>query len=141
MLFGRDPSTGRPRKLAFSARALLPGLRLLARGKALRGTALDAFGGTTERKRERLLRDQFLELVDEILSRLDKTNFETAISLASYPEEIRGFGSVKEETVARVQALRTMSSPEHSDIPAVAPQVLSRASEAPQGYYDPARRS
>lgn len=103
LLFGRDPATGRPRKRTFSARSLLPILRLLARGKVLRGTVLDPFGWTRERQMERRLRDQYVRLIDEVLSCLCKANHEAAVALVSYPDDIRGFGPVKEEAVARVQ--------------------------------------
>ena len=103
-LFGRDPTGGRPRKRAFSAKHLLPVLRLLARGKALRGSALDPFGWTRERRMERKLRDQYFDLVEDIVAHLDGTNIEAAVALASYPEEIRGYGFVKDESVERVEA-------------------------------------
>lgn len=114
ILFGRDPATGRPRKRAFSARFLLPVLRLLARGKVLRGSALDPFGWMHERRTERKLRDRYFALVDEIVARLDGTNLDVAVRLASYPDEIRGYGPVKDESVkraeARVEALRAQFS-------------------------------
>ncbi|MGY4480278.1 indolepyruvate ferredoxin oxidoreductase family protein [Bradyrhizobium sp. USDA 3364] len=105
ILFGRDLATGRPRKRAFSARFMLPVLRLLARGKVLRGSVLDPFGWMQERREERKLRDRYFAQVDEILARLDVTNLESAVALASYPDEIRGYGPVKAESVKRVEAL------------------------------------
>jgi indolepyruvate ferredoxin oxidoreductase len=111
ILFGHDPASGRPRKRAFSARYLLPVLRLLARGKVLRGSALDPFGWMHERRMERKLRDRYFALVEEIVIHLNGTNVEAAVALASYPDEIRGYGPVKDESVkraaARAEALRT----------------------------------
>ncbi|WP_426409662.1 indolepyruvate ferredoxin oxidoreductase family protein [Bradyrhizobium ganzhouense] len=104
ILFGGDPATGRPRKRAFSARSLLPALRMLARGKVLRGSPLDPFGWMHERRMERRLRDQYFAQVDEIVADLDGKNLEAAVALASYPDEIRGYGPVKDETVKRAQA-------------------------------------
>lgn len=103
ILSGRDSASGRPRKIAFSAARLLPALRLLARFKGLRGSMFDPFGWMQERKKERRLRDEYLETVEEILAKLDGSNIEAAITLASYPQEIRGYGSVKEESIARVE--------------------------------------
>jgi indolepyruvate ferredoxin oxidoreductase len=103
ILFGRDPASGRPRKRAFSAKYLLPILRLLARGKILRGSALDPFGWLRERRMERMLRDRYFVLVDEIVVHLDGTNLDAAVALASYPDEIRGYGSVKDESVKRAE--------------------------------------
>jgi indolepyruvate ferredoxin oxidoreductase len=45
IFFGWDPASGRPRKRRFSAKYLLPALRLLARGKMLRGSVLDPSAG------------------------------------------------------------------------------------------------
>ena len=104
ILFGRDPAIGRPRKRAFSAKYLLPMLRLLARGKVLRGSALDPFGWMRERRMERMLRDRYFALVEEIVVRLNGTNLEAAVALASYPDEIRGYGPVKDESVKRAVA-------------------------------------
>ena len=104
ILFGRDPASGRPRKRAFSARYLLPVLRFLARGKVLRGSALDPFGWMRERRVERMLRDRYFALVEEIVVRLNGTNLEAAVALASYPNEIRGYGPVKDESVKRAVA-------------------------------------
>ena len=103
-LFGRDPASGRPRKRAFSASYLLPALRLLARFKGLRGSAFDPFGWMRERRMERRLRDQYLALVEHIAQNLNGSNLEAAVALASYPDDIRGYGPVKEEAVARVEA-------------------------------------
>lgn len=102
---GRDPASGRPRKMAFSATLMLPVLRLLARFKGLRGSLFDPFGWMQERKTERRLRDEYLAVVDEILAKLDGSNFEAAIALASYPQEIRGYGPVKENSIARVEPM------------------------------------
>lgn len=104
ILFGRDPATGRPRKRAFSASLMLPVLRLLARGKVLRGSALDPFGWMHERRMERKLRDRYFAQVDDIVARLDGANLEAAVALASYPDEIRGYGPVKDESVKRAEA-------------------------------------
>jgi indolepyruvate ferredoxin oxidoreductase len=104
ILFRRDPATGRPRKRAFSAQYLLPMLRLLARGRILRGSVLDPFGWMRERRMERMLRDRYLALVEEIVVRLDGANVEAAIALASHPDDIRGYGLVKDESVKRAEA-------------------------------------
>ncbi|WP_456671631.1 indolepyruvate ferredoxin oxidoreductase family protein [Bradyrhizobium sp. USDA 3256] len=103
MLSGSDPASGRPRKIAFSATPFLPALRLLARFKWLRGTAFDPFGWTRERKTERRLRDEYFVTVEEITNALDSVNLDAAIALASYPQDIRGYGPVKEASIARVE--------------------------------------
>ncbi|MEQ1879691.1 MAG: indolepyruvate ferredoxin oxidoreductase family protein [Burkholderiales bacterium] len=80
--------------------------RLLAKLKGLRGSALDPFGHTTERKMERTLIRDYEALLAEILPALSTENFRTAVELASLPERIRGFGHVKERHVAAVTAER-----------------------------------
>jgi hypothetical protein len=83
-------AAGRNRKKGFSAKYLLPALRLLTRGKVLRGSVLDPFGWMRERRMKRMLRDRYFILVDEIVVHLDGTNLEAAVAVASYPDEIRG---------------------------------------------------
>jgi indolepyruvate ferredoxin oxidoreductase len=53
---------------------------------------------------ERMLRDRYFALVDEIVAHLDGTNLEAAAALASYPDEIRGYGSVKDQSAKRAEA-------------------------------------
>jgi indolepyruvate ferredoxin oxidoreductase len=89
--------------MAFSESYMLPGLRLLARLKRLRGSVLDPFGWTRERRMERRLRDDYLALVEDTVARLTPANLDAAISLLSYPDDIRGYGPVKEEAAARVE--------------------------------------
>jgi indolepyruvate ferredoxin oxidoreductase len=69
---------------------------LLAKLKGLRGTPLDVFGYTEERKTERALASQYRETVLALLPKLSAGNLAQAVAIASIPEEIRGFGHVKE---------------------------------------------
>ena len=52
---------------------MLPVFRLLAKGKRLRGTALDVFGYSAERKLERQMIADYEKLVDELIERLSPT--------------------------------------------------------------------
>jgi indolepyruvate ferredoxin oxidoreductase len=70
--------------------------RLLAKLKFLRGTALDVFGRTAERAMERQLIADYVRLVDTLLPALNADNVALATELASIPEQIRGYGHVKE---------------------------------------------
>jgi len=97
-----DPKTGRPAKREFGP-WMLPALRLLARMKFLRGTPLDPFGYTAERRTERALIAEYESLVDELLARLEPGNHQQALELARLPERIRGFGHVKERHLAEVR--------------------------------------
>jgi len=103
-LFARkDPATGLPRKMSFGPR-MMKVFRVLARLKGLRGTPLDVFGYTHERRTERRLVRDYEALLQEILSRLDADNHATAVGLASLPQKIRGFGHVKERNLKAAKA-------------------------------------
>ncbi len=85
--------------------AMLTAFRVLARLKVLRGTALDIFGRTEERRTERALIGEYRASIDELLATLDADNHALAVEIARIPEQIKGFGHVKERTlkVARGQ--------------------------------------
>ncbi|MEE8532465.1 MAG: indolepyruvate ferredoxin oxidoreductase family protein, partial [Alphaproteobacteria bacterium] len=94
-LFARtDPDTGVPLKSAYG-RWMMTAFRVLARLKFLRGTRLDPFGYTRERRSERGLIDAYEKVIDELLSGLTHDNHALAVEIAGVPEHIRGFGHVK----------------------------------------------
>lgn len=105
LLARRDPVTGRPRKIAFGG-YVFGVFRLLAKLKWLRGTALDPFGRTAERRTERRLIGAYETLVDSILESLTPANHAAAVQLAGYPDQIRGFGHVKEANIALAEQRR-----------------------------------
>ncbi len=73
---------------------------LLAKMKGLRGTALDPFARTEERKTERALIGEYRECIEELLRTLSAANLAQATEIARIPEEIRGFGHVKARHLA-----------------------------------------
>ena len=73
---------------------------LLAKMKSLRGGAFDIFGRTDERKMERALVDEYKASIDELLKTLNAGNRALAAELARIPDEIRGYGHVKERHLA-----------------------------------------
>ncbi|MGH6638369.1 MAG: indolepyruvate ferredoxin oxidoreductase family protein [Polaromonas sp.] len=79
--------------------------KLLAPLRFLRGTAFDPFGRTAERRQERQMIADYRQLVTGLLERLDQVDYDTAVALARLPEQIRGFGHVKEASIdaARVR--------------------------------------
>ena len=89
-----DPVTGIARKSEFGA-WIMTGFRILAKLKGLRGTVLDIFGRTEERRTERRLIAEYGETVNELLRGLSTDNLKLAVEIASIPEDIRGFGHVK----------------------------------------------
>ncbi len=82
ILAKRDPVTGVPRKMSFGP-WILPVFKVLARLKVLRGTPLDLFGYTEERKTERRLVGEYEALVDEICDRLSAKTVKTCVALAA----------------------------------------------------------
>ena len=80
--------------------------KLLARFKGLRGTMLDPFGHTDERKMEQRLVRDYETLVKELVANLSVKNHRAAVELANLPERIRGFGHVKERHIAAVAVER-----------------------------------
>ena len=77
---------------------------LLARLKGLRGGALDLFANTEERKTERALIQQYRDCIDELLQTLSAEQLPLAAEIARIPEEIRGYGHVKERHLKAAQA-------------------------------------
>ena len=78
---------------------MLPVFRIVARLKAVRGTPLDLFGHTEERRMERQLVADYLALIDEYCQTLTTNKMSVAIELANLPDRIRGFGHVKESNL------------------------------------------
>lgn len=73
--------------------------RILARLKGLRGGAFDLFGRTAERAMERRLRDEYRERLELLAARLTEAKHDLAVEIASLPDDIRGYGHVKEKAV------------------------------------------
>jgi indolepyruvate ferredoxin oxidoreductase len=94
-LLAKRDEQGHLRKKRFGP-WVLPAFRVLARMKTLRGTAFDVFGKTAERRGERALIADYMALVDEFCATLDRDRLPVALQLANLPDEIRGFGHVKE---------------------------------------------
>jgi indolepyruvate ferredoxin oxidoreductase len=94
LLARRDKITGEPKKMMFGP-WIFPVFNVLAKFKGLRGTALDPFGYTAERRTERKLIADYEALLSEITGKLTAENHHIAVGLASLPEKIRGFGHVK----------------------------------------------
>jgi indolepyruvate ferredoxin oxidoreductase len=100
----RDPQTGHLQKREFG-QWMGGAFALLAKFKGLRGTPLDLFGYTDERKMERRLITHYEQQVLALIKHLTPVNHAILIQIASLPGQIRGFGHVKEANVEKVQAL------------------------------------
>ena len=79
-------------------------LRLLAALRFLRSTPFNPFRNLPERIEERALIREYEAMLDHVLPRLDAGNVAAATALAALPEGIRGYGPVKDASVARARA-------------------------------------
>ena len=95
---------------------MLTGFKLLARLKGLRGTPMDVFGRSEERKMERALIDEYKASIDELLAGLSADNHAIALEIARIPELIKGYGHVKARhlAAARPQWAALMQSFRHT---------------------------
>ncbi|HSV53000.1 MAG TPA: indolepyruvate ferredoxin oxidoreductase family protein [Burkholderiaceae bacterium] len=103
---GRDPGTGLPRKREYGG-WMLRMMAVLARLKGLRGTRLDLFGYMAERRAERALVAEYEETLTRIAGQLRPDNHAQAVALASLPQDVRGFGHVKQAAMATAAARRS----------------------------------
>ena len=94
----RDPETGHLKKKEYGPWVFTV-FKLLAKLKGVRGTKLDPFGYSAERKQERQLIEDYFSLIEEVIAKLTPENRMIAVDLASLPDEIRGFGHVKERNL------------------------------------------
>ena len=99
LIAGRDPETGHLRKRIFGP-WMLTAFRLLAKLKGLRGTPLDIFGYSAERRRERALIGEYEATVGALIAGLASDNHGLAVEIAEVPLAMRGFGHVKEANIA-----------------------------------------
>ena len=99
----RDPTTGELKKKEYGA-WVMPLFRLLASMKKLRGTRLDIFGYSEERRMERRLIGEYEATIDQVLATLGQDNHAMAVQIAAVPETMRGFGHIKEKNVLAAKA-------------------------------------
>ena len=97
---------GQPVKREYGA-WMLTALRWLARLRTLRGTRLDVFGYSAERRGERQRIVDYAATVEALLDELNADNVGLAAQIAAIPEHIRGFGHVKQAHLREAEALQT----------------------------------
>ena len=102
LLARRDPTTGEPRKRRYGA-WMMRLFAVLAKLRGLRGTPLDPFGYTAERRRERRLIERYERAVSSCIDGLDHTSHAIAVEIASLPDGIRGFGHVKVRSIEEAE--------------------------------------
>ncbi len=104
-LLAKTGADGRPRKKAYGAR-MARAFPVLARFKRLRGTPLDPFGYTAERRMERALIVEYERDMAEVLRIVTPQTLDAAVALARLPLDIRGFGPVKAANAAKAAKRR-----------------------------------
>jgi indolepyruvate ferredoxin oxidoreductase len=98
-----DPVTGEPKKMSFGP-SMLRLFGILKKFRFLRGTPLDPFGYSEERRTERRLVADYRALIESLVAELTPANHAAAVALASIPEKIRGFGPVKQRHLRAAKA-------------------------------------
>ena len=96
----RTLGLGRKLRLNSSARTTF---HLLVRMRRLRGTKLDPFGLSRFRRKERLVRDDYIAMVERLSADLTIDNYPHAVDLAKLPSTIRGFGEIKARSIQRYE--------------------------------------
>ncbi len=93
---------GRPKKRAMS-RGITSVFFVLTKLKSLRGTYIDPFGWTKERKTERELIQWFDDLICQCIQSLSASNHSVWLEILRAPLDIRGYGPVKEQSIIKVK--------------------------------------
>ncbi|RYI81444.1 MAG: indolepyruvate ferredoxin oxidoreductase family protein, partial [Acetobacteraceae bacterium] len=103
MLAKLDPVTGQPRKMVFGP-WMLKAMGMLQHGKALRGTPLDPFGRTEERRMERALPGEYRAGVERLLALLSIDSHAAICAWAEAAAGIKGYGPIKARNAAATRA-------------------------------------
>jgi len=114
-----DPVSGLPLKGRVGP-WMMTAFRLLAKLKGLRGTWLDPWRNSAERKLDARLLEAYEHDVDMLLGvladELSPETYATAVKLAELPEKIRGYGHVRashaaQAALAREELLQALAAP------------------------------
>ncbi|MGX9350607.1 indolepyruvate ferredoxin oxidoreductase family protein [Shimia sp. W99] len=104
MLSKQGPN-GRPLKKEYGP-GMMRWFRMLVKMKGLRGTPLDVFGRTDERRMERALIKQYETDMATVIAEHGQKASDAAVALAELPLQIRGFGPVKQANEAKTAKRR-----------------------------------
>jgi indolepyruvate ferredoxin oxidoreductase len=74
--------------------------------RGVRGTWLDPFARSAERRLERALRKEYEQTIASVLAGLTADTHDLAVEVARLPESIRGFGTVKQEAAEAARRRR-----------------------------------
>jgi len=98
IFYKKDKVTGNPLKMNFGPWIMIL-FKFISKFKFLRGTYFDPFAYLDERKTERLLINNYKKCILEICTKLTIDNYTLAVEIASIPDQIRGFGYIKNKNI------------------------------------------
>jgi indolepyruvate ferredoxin oxidoreductase len=101
-LFSRKDAQGHLLKQSYGP-WIATAYQWLSKARRLRGTPLDIFGYTAERRGERAAIGEFEALMRQVVGTVTPERLDTALELARLPQSVRGFGHVKEHNAAAAQ--------------------------------------
>lgn len=113
------PVTGERIKRTFGS-WLMPGFRMLAKLKVLRGTPLDLFGLQHERRMERALINEYEATLRDLMAGLTPSNYDIAVQVAMLPHKMRGYGHVKQKNVRETKKLQEQMLADFKETPDMA---------------------
>ncbi|RFB73000.1 MULTISPECIES: indolepyruvate ferredoxin oxidoreductase family protein [unclassified Herbaspirillum] len=102
-LFSKKDAQGRLVKAKYGS-WMMSAFKVLAKFKGLRGGSFDIFGYTEERKTERRLIAEYRDTVTALLDGLNADKLALAVEIAQLPEQIRGYGHVKDKALAQARS-------------------------------------
>lgn len=124
LLSGWDKNLQRPKKRRMPGWLIFPMLKFISKLRGLRGTRWDIFGYHSERRAERAWRDNYIQMLDELLPAYGTQTEKIIEALITLPDMVRGYGPVKMSALAQAQAkqaelLDKLSglTPDHPDQP------------------------
>jgi len=123
-----DAATGEAKKSVYGPWMMTP-FRVLAKLRRLRGTALDPFGRTAERRTERALIGEYEAIIAELLGALAPHNHSLAVQLAQVPEHIRGYGHVKDRHLVPAKKKEAQLLAAFREAKPVGPKTMAMAAD------------
>ena len=127
LLSQKDPITGHLRKREFGP-WLMPLFSVLAKLKRLRGTPLDVFARSTERKLEQEDLLDYLNMMDTAIRKLSNDNYALIASLADAAKLLRGYGHVRADNREKFnQERKRLLEQINGDLPFVEATVTKAA--------------
>lgn len=99
---------GRKKKIGLGPRSHVV-LKILAKGKAVRGTAWDLFGYSRMRRLERALAAHYEAMIVQLTGELSAERYDTAVAAAAAADLVRGYEDVKLRSIdTYIARLRTL---------------------------------